>query len=565
MESDNKNPSKPSLFVDSITFNNGETIPLNHDDIVVFVGPNNAGKSQSLKDVFSLLQKNSFTKIVKSIQANIYNNEDVIKWLSTFSTLRQTPAEYQGLGFSIYASYISADRFKQPYWYYRDLFAVTLSTENRLAITKPARLINNQDALDHPIQFLKKDPSVRAASSDFVFRAFGTHITPGFDASETPLYVGDPIKLNGSYKDEQTRMEEYRNRLIKLPVLHEQGDGMRSLTGILLYLLIPNYSCFFIDEPESFLHPPQANALGEILIDAVPQNTQVFLATHSQEFLAGLISKSPNRVKIIRVTRDRDQNGIRLLNNSAITEIANDPFLYYSGIFNSLFHDSVVICESESDCRLYSLILNDIKKAQGKPNNTLFLHCGGKHRIAKIVKFLKLIGINFRVIVDIDILDNPNVIKTLYEECGGQIDSDFTSNYKRLVSGVESLKKNISWPELEDKIKWFQEKFKGKDLLNSKEIKEIRSITTTESPWAQIKRSGFTAIPGGQPSQAADSLNGLLMKAGIFIVPVGELEGFAKTIEGHGPSWVETLLERHPNLSDPIYTTVRDFIKELKI
>ena len=33
-------------FISSMTLNTGITIPLNRNDIVVFVGPNNAGKSQ---------------------------------------------------------------------------------------------------------------------------------------------------------------------------------------------------------------------------------------------------------------------------------------------------------------------------------------------------------------------------------------------------------------------------------------------------------------------------------------------------------------------------------------
>ena len=38
-------------YISRLQFNNGESLDVKQDDIVVFVGPNNAGKSQSLKDI----------------------------------------------------------------------------------------------------------------------------------------------------------------------------------------------------------------------------------------------------------------------------------------------------------------------------------------------------------------------------------------------------------------------------------------------------------------------------------------------------------------------------------
>ena len=45
---------KPGGYITNIKFNNETNVNINRDDIIVFVGPNNAGKSQSLKDIFSL-------------------------------------------------------------------------------------------------------------------------------------------------------------------------------------------------------------------------------------------------------------------------------------------------------------------------------------------------------------------------------------------------------------------------------------------------------------------------------------------------------------------------------
>ena len=43
-------------YISKITFNNGNELEVKENDIVIFVGPNNAGKSQSLKDVYELCE-----------------------------------------------------------------------------------------------------------------------------------------------------------------------------------------------------------------------------------------------------------------------------------------------------------------------------------------------------------------------------------------------------------------------------------------------------------------------------------------------------------------------------
>lgn len=43
--------NNPSLTISKIKFNNDKEIFFNDDDIVIFVGANNVGKSRALKDI----------------------------------------------------------------------------------------------------------------------------------------------------------------------------------------------------------------------------------------------------------------------------------------------------------------------------------------------------------------------------------------------------------------------------------------------------------------------------------------------------------------------------------
>lgn len=49
------------------------------------------------------------------------------------------------------------------------------------------------------------------------------------------------------------------------------------------------------------------------------------------------------------------------------------------------------------------------------------------------------------------------------------------------------------------------------------------------------------------------------------MVPVGELECFIKDIGGHGPEWVNDVLEAYPNLDAPVYDSIKDFIRSINL
>ena len=59
---------KTRVWISEMTFSDDTTLQFDKDDIVVFVGPNNAGKSASLKEAASLLRsKKIIGKVLKDI------------------------------------------------------------------------------------------------------------------------------------------------------------------------------------------------------------------------------------------------------------------------------------------------------------------------------------------------------------------------------------------------------------------------------------------------------------------------------------------------------------------
>jgi hypothetical protein len=73
-----------SIWIKKIIFNDDTTLELGKNDIVLFVGPNNAGKSVALRRLYELFadQGNSVLPIAKSIEVQRDGTEEeLIRWL----------------------------------------------------------------------------------------------------------------------------------------------------------------------------------------------------------------------------------------------------------------------------------------------------------------------------------------------------------------------------------------------------------------------------------------------------------------------------------------------------
>lgn len=101
--------------------------------------------------------------------------------------------------------------------------------------------------------------------------------------------------------------------------------------------------------------------------------------------------------------------------------------------------------------------------------------------------------------------------------------------------------------------------------LSSKEIKNIREEISTTSKWDNLKSAGTMALPAGNATASYETIDQLLKSVGIYIVPVGELECFVKEVGGHGPEWVNKVLETYPDLDDAVYKKITDFISSMNI
>lgn len=558
---------KAGGYISKIHFNDGTDVDIQQNDIVIFVGPNNAGKSQSLKDIYMLAAEKQQTTVVTdlTIKKNSTHLKDLLDSIAQ-KEFHSSSTKYDALGHTFYYNSGIEDIFQNNLYLgmFLDLFVANLDTAARLTICEAPSSISRNAPKHHPIHYAAFDPKYRIWLSNNFKKAFGIEITPNTQYGATiPLCMGPLIKLNDEYDDEQSRLEAYARILETYKQVQNQGDGIKSFTGILLYLMLDHFCTFLIDEPESFLHPPQARIMGQIIGHTLSNQQQCFISTHSEEIIKGLLEACPQRIKIIRITRNNDINFFSVLNNEKFKDVWNDPLLKYSNIMSSLFHKSVVLCESDSDCKMYSIIENHLKQLSEKYSETLFIHCGGKHRMAKIASALRALKIDVKLISDIDVLNDESVFKGIVESFG--IDwTNIQSDYSKIVANLHSPNEKINRYQAKIRIDQIINSSKAQDLSN-RELKEIRNAIKSTSKWDSIKSAGVNAIPPGDATSAFKQLDLILQENGIYIVPVGELECFIKTIGGHGPEWTNKVLEKYPSIDDPVYEQIKSFIAKINL
>ena len=558
---------KAGGFISQIQFNNGQSLDISENDIVVFVGPNNAGKSQALKDIYALSNK----KVPTVVISNIIIAKSSIPISSAISAVSKGIHNGDHISYNVFGHNMNVYNFTDnnflmsPYFdYFRDLFVANLDTSARLTICDAAKNIRRDSNKTHPIHYAAFDGKYRKWLSDNFKKAFGQDLTPNTQyGAVIPLCIGKNVVLDGNYDDEITRQEEVAKILDNYDQVQNQGDGIKSFTGILLYLMLDYYRIYLIDEPESFLHPPQARIMGQIIGKTLSAHQQAFISTHSEEIIKGLLDSCPERIKIVRITRDGNTNQFSILNNADFNKVWSDPLLKYSNIMASLFHKSIVLCESDSDCKMYSIIESHIKQKQQKYSETLFIHCGGKHRMSKIIQALRSLNVAVTTIVDIDVLNDEAVLKGIVEAYGVDYDS-IKPDYNKIVSSLHSPKEKIDRTTAKITINQVLDSSTSKNLSN-KESETIKEAVSTISKWKTLKSSGISALSPVDATSSFRKIDKLLKEHGVYIVPVGELECFIKEVGGHGPEWVNKVLVEYTNLDDEVYKSIMEFIASMNL
>ncbi len=571
---ENEKIKTPKVYIKKVEFNNEENEPLElkPDDIVVFVGPNNVGKSRILKDLRNDIIKEPMSNkvIIKNVEyeEENFNRENMEAYCEKNLSKNETGQYNLNIGnrgqYYTYAGYDFNEFSNRRESFYKMFFSF-LSTEERLNMTAPIYLANIQQ---NKVSFnimrkLEKDENAIKRLNKVLNSCFGK----GVDITETEyqnsLYkvykFGEEDEINEIIKSNT------RNAISKLETLEdlsEQGDGIRSAVAILSSLIAEEHSIYFMDEPETFLHPPQARVLGNNIVE-LSEGKQCFISTHNIDLIKGILEKKSNRVKIVKIDRDGDKNKIDQLKSESIEKISDDKNLKYSNILDGLFYKQVVLCENESDCKFYAAVLENV--CQTTYQNTLFCGVGGKSQFKMVGPLLKDAKINYIVIADLDLIDDKERLKGLVDSIEENKYDEIKNDHSDFLTLFESEKEITKRKQLEIKKEILEifDASKSDEYMSEANAKKIKSLLKNVNSLSLLKEEGSKSVPEGDCKNKYKKILKTLESLNVYLVECGEIENFVPQIKGHGPKWVEEVFKKYPNMEEQEYNDVKDFIRKV--
>ena len=287
---------------------------------------------------------------------------------------------------------------------------------------------------------------------------------------------------------------------------------------MLLATALGRESIILVDEPEAFLHPPQAKTLGRFLSMSQSKERQVIVATHSVDVLRGFLDGGDKQVRVVRLSRQGDVNHTCELSSEKTSQLWSDSLLRHSNVFDALFHEQVVVCEGDSDCRFYSAVFEVVcsqEAANPRPPDTMFVQSGTKDRLATVVSALRVAGVPVRVIADFDVLREVQPLRPIVESLGGEW-QEVASLRKTIAECISSKKPDLTAGELQSKI---DSQFDAQDLskpLKPERVTRIRSALKQSTAWSNAKTSGKGFLPNGEPTQAFQTLTSRCPDLGLW-------------------------------------------------
>ncbi|WP_428622128.1 TOPRIM nucleotidyl transferase/hydrolase domain-containing protein [Sedimenticola sp.] len=518
--------------------------------LVVIVGPNSAGKSQFLKDIFHRLSGEPRTLVVADdIEVSKPEYEPFIRCLESegyFETIYDENGKqqwrprttYLGTGQAIgqidlnqaknlhnqYSPTEKNNYRRSEYLnYFGRLLVTALFLDRRLTSLNQVGVIDFQEQPpQQDLHALYLDDDARSKLFNEMLESFGKAVWP--DTSRGNLLcirVSDEGVLpTAEDRLSPKKMSAYRT-------IESEGDGLKSYVATCVSLLLGRRPVCIVDEPEMCLHPPQAYNLGRFIghYGSSP-DTATFVATHSSQVLRGIIQTGQN-IQIVRLVRIEDKFIGHLVPAEILSDAIKKPTVRAESVLDGIFSQSVIVVEGDGDRLVYQTTLETLS-----PELRLDAHfaaVGGVGGIGDTCKLYRTLNIPICVIADLDLINDPDRLKIILNELTTNKNAaSFSEEAKNIMTEIRKLPPNISPSELADELKTLLPVTRDWELEEDITVrKKLRKLANDLDRMRRLKRGGVSEFP--------DTIRDLLVSLiynlkshGLFLVPVGELEEWLK-------------------------------------
>ncbi|WP_139977892.1 ATP-dependent nuclease [Nocardioides litoris] len=565
------NPERVRLSIRTLEVQN-TPVELPSPGVTAFVGGNNVGKSTLLRQMVDWIgsERNSPTPspdLIRGVELERGGSQaDLASWLyhhraaanqGQFVGILNPSAGFLAVGNA--AHYWSFDGYSDRLAGLGPALVHYADTQSRLEMSQPSpRRADFTDPAITPLQRLEDDPALLGELSRISFDAFQQGLVLDPLSGQLILRVGDP-GVDAPSVDAITA--QYREALGRLGPLHEQGDGMRSMIGLLLPIIASTYPVVVVDEPEAFLHPPQARVLGrELARLANDRGIQVILATHDKNILMGLLDSPGAAVSVVRLTRQEDRTTAAQLPAGRLSAVWSEPSLRYSNILDGLFYRAVVLAENERDCRFFAAALDAdhrVHTSAMAPHDVLFVPTAGKTNIRSLALTTRACGVPTVACADLDLLNDEGTLRSVVESVGGDW-SSLADDYRLATQQFRGPKRRRLNRDVAASVAAILAEAPDRAYdggIRSRVTEEL----ALESPWRAVKDHGMSAFRAERAR--ADQLIEAMDHMGVVLVKQGELEGLAPSLGVRkGSGWVPAAIDAGAHEQEPTREHVRRLV-----
>lgn len=491
--------------------------------LTVLVGPNNSGKSQALRDIENILINQS--NISKLVIADL----DMLEFASY--------SEYEKCFLSVADN--KGDKANAPLRFRSSLghhnaleinpaalkdyhgdaflrrlhcgivFGLRLDGKARLSLMTSKSAGDLLGPPDNHLGTLFQDRQARSQLCQLTFEAFDRYLVID-PTSPGTLRVRLSKRAPVDEAEEQGWDSRSRDFHRQANLISEFSDGVNAYVGILGAILGSHSRIILIDEPEAFLHPALSRKLGYYLSTiACERSASVIVATHSSDFLMGCV-ESGIPVQVVRLTYGKNVATARCLAADDLQDLMRDPLLRSANVLAGLFHEGVIVGESDADRAFYQEINHRLlTQSEGGGRGILFLNAQNKQTVRRIIGPLRKLGVPAAAIVDIDVLKD-----------GG---NEWTS----LLESAQMPKSMHP-------------------ALSIQRITLMGLFEEIDKTGKKMKREGGIRLLRTADQATCRHLFEQLAQYGIFILPEGELESWLRPLgaTGHGPTWLVDIFAR---------------------
>jgi hypothetical protein len=363
---------------------------------------------------------------------------------------------------------------------------------------------------------------------------------------------------------------------------------MRAFATILAETIAVPKPLILIDEPESFLHPPQIRRVADALAHEIDSTAQLIIATHSEELVKALLDVAQSRIRVLRLRRQGtidatgktvETNRVAQLDSQQLSELWKDPLLRTSDVISALFHDVAIIVEGEVDARFYRALLDAMIASEGTASqwrvpDVRFYYGAGKGSIPKLVRQLRAIEVPVLAMSDIDLLETEGELTNAFSAFGADFNK-IRPAWRTLSDLMRGEKPVNSVAHVEAVFEKAVAATADKTAALSRDQREtIMEAVRNSTTWTGLRKAGAAWFASEMTTanterhaaltsaeQAFKALLAAGARVGLYILEGGSVESFSPR-DGSKNVWLENVLKR--NLAaDPELDAARKFMKKL--